>query len=92
MPGLKLVGAAGFPALGPPLTHTTALCTTPNPPAGEERRVVIDRDDGIRPGTTPASMAQLKPAFKAGGSTTAGNSSQVGSAGWPCCPFCLGLV
>ncbi|KAI7842236.1 hypothetical protein COHA_004149 [Chlorella ohadii] len=44
---------------------------------GEERQVVLDRDDGIRPGTTPASLAQLKPAFKQGGSTTAGNSSQM---------------
>jgi acetyl-CoA acetyltransferase family protein len=39
--------------------------------------VVIDQDDGIRPGTTPASLGQLKPVFKKGGSTTAGNSSQV---------------
>lgn len=39
--------------------------------------MVIDQDDGIRPGTTPASLGQLKPVFKKGGSTTAGNSSQV---------------
>ena len=39
--------------------------------------MVVERDDGIRPGTTPAALAQLKPAFKQGGSTTAGNSSQV---------------
>lgn len=48
-----------------------------DPKTGEERRVTIDADDGIRPGTTPASLAQLKPVFKKGGSTTAGNSSQV---------------
>jgi len=42
--------------------------------------VVIDADDGIRPGTTPASLGQLRPVFKKGGSTTAGNSSQA-SAG-----------
>lgn len=29
VPRPKLVGTAGFAALGPPLTHTTALCTTP---------------------------------------------------------------
>lgn len=40
--------------------------------------MVIDADDGIRLGTTPASLSQLKPVFKKGGSTTAGNSSQVG--------------
>ncbi len=34
-------------------------------------------DDGIRPQTTLAELAKLKPAFKKGGSTTAGNSSQV---------------
>ncbi|KAL4458860.1 hypothetical protein ABPG75_013725 [Micractinium tetrahymenae] len=48
-----------------------------DPKTGEEKRVVIDQDDGIRPGTTPASLGQLKPVFKKGGSTTAGNSSQV---------------
>lgn len=45
--------------------------------AGEEKRVVIDADDGIRAGATPASLGQLKPVFKKGGTTTAGNSSQV---------------
>lgn len=34
-------------------------------------------DDGIRKETTMESLAKLKPAFKKGGSTTAGNSSQV---------------
>jgi acetyl-CoA acyltransferase 1 len=48
-----------------------------DPKTGEERRVVIDQDDGIRPGTTAASLGSLRPAFKKGGTTTAGNSSQV---------------
>ncbi|KAL4421582.1 hypothetical protein ABPG75_010873 [Micractinium tetrahymenae] len=48
-----------------------------DPSTGEERPVLIERDDGIRPGTAPATLARLKPAFKEGGSTTAGNSSQV---------------
>lgn len=48
-----------------------------DPKTGEERRVVIDQDDGIRRGTTPEQLSQLKPVFKKGGSTTAGNSSQV---------------
>lgn len=34
-------------------------------------------DDGIRPDTTLTALAKLKPAFAQGGTTTAGNSSQV---------------
>lgn len=44
---------------------------------GNETEVTVDRDDGVRPTTTMESLAKLKPAFKKGGSTTAGNSSQV---------------
>lgn len=44
---------------------------------GEEKEVVISKDDGIRVETTMESLAKLKPAFKKGGTTTAGNSSQV---------------
>eukprot|EP00812_Abedinium_dasypus_P009434 NODE_3124_length_827_cov_232.756477.p2 GENE.NODE_3124_length_827_cov_232.756477~~NODE_3124_length_827_cov_232.756477.p2 ORF type:complete len:196 (+),score=87.62 NODE_3124_length_827_cov_232.756477:3-590(+) len=43
---------------------------------GEEVEVVAKIDDGPRP-TTKEALAKLKPAFKAGGTTTAGNSSQV---------------
>ena len=35
------------------------------------------RDEGIRPGTTAESLANLKPAFKPDGKVTAGNSSQI---------------
>eukprot|EP00035_Acanthoeca_spectabilis_P016313 m.330617 g.330617 ORF g.330617 m.330617 type:complete len:415 (-) comp16512_c1_seq15:60-1304(-) len=38
---------------------------------------LIYDDDGIREGTKHETLAKLKPAFKKGGSTTAGNSSQV---------------
>jgi len=38
---------------------------------------IVDKDDGIRPGATVASLSKLKPVFKAGGSTTAGNASQM---------------
>jgi acetyl-CoA acetyltransferase len=48
-----------------------------DPKTGEEKQVTIAVDDGIRPQTTLAELAKLKPAFKKGGSTTAGNSSQV---------------
>lgn len=44
---------------------------------GSEKVVVADKDDGMREGTTVAMLAKLKPAFKKGGSTTAGNSSQL---------------
>lgn len=44
---------------------------------GNEKAVIISKDDGVRAGTTPEGLAKLKPAFKQGGSTTAGNSSQV---------------
>ena len=39
--------------------------------------VVFDMDDGVRWPTTVADLGKLKPAFKAGGSVTAGNSSQM---------------
>jgi len=38
---------------------------------------LLDRDEGIRPGTTVETLAALKPAFKADGKVTAGNSSQI---------------
>ena len=45
--------------------------------SGEMREVTVTEDDGIRPGVTAAQLAKLPPAFRKGGSTTAGNSSQV---------------
>jgi len=38
---------------------------------------MVSRDEGIRPGTTAETLAKLKPAFKADGKVTAGNSSQI---------------
>jgi len=43
--------------------------------------VVVDADEGIRPGTTPDSLARLKPAFDEGGTVTAGNASQISDGG-----------
>ncbi|MEX1202747.1 MAG: acetyl-CoA C-acyltransferase [Ferruginibacter sp.] len=40
------------------------------------KNYVVDTDDGVRTDTTPEGLAKLKPAFAAGGSVTAGNSSQ----------------
>jgi acetyl-CoA acyltransferase len=38
---------------------------------------VVDMDDGVRADSTIEGLAGLKPAFKVGGSVTAGNSSQM---------------
>ena len=38
---------------------------------------VVDRDEHPRPGSTAEGLAALKPAFKTGGSVTAGNSSGI---------------
>ena len=38
---------------------------------------MMTTDEGIREGTTPETLANLKPAFKEDGKVTAGNSSQI---------------
>ncbi len=38
---------------------------------------IVTKDEGIRPGTTVETLANLKPAFKPDGKVTAGNSSQI---------------
>ena len=43
--------------------------------------IVIEADEGIRPGTTIASLAGLRPAFDGDGSITAGNASQISDGG-----------
>ncbi|MEY2423246.1 MAG: acetyl-CoA acyltransferase [Acidimicrobiaceae bacterium] len=42
-----------------------------------ESDALVTSDEGIRPGTTVETLAQLKPAFKPDGKVTAGNSSQI---------------
>lgn len=44
---------------------------------GDRKTITVSQDEGVRPSTTMEGLAKLKPAFKDGGSTTAGNSSQV---------------
>jgi acetyl-CoA C-acetyltransferase len=39
--------------------------------------VVVDADEGVRPGTTVESLAKLPPAFSPDGTITAGNASQI---------------
>ncbi len=41
-----------------------------------KRTFVMDTDEGPRPDTSPEALAKLKPVFAAGGTVTAGNSSQ----------------
>ncbi len=43
--------------------------------------ITVEDDEGVRPGTTPESLARLKPAFSEGGSITAGNASQISDGG-----------
>lgn len=44
---------------------------------GHDTDELITRDEGIRPDSSVAALANLKPAFKEGGKVTAGNSSQI---------------
>ena len=59
--------------------------TVKDPKTGEVRQVVVDRDDGIRYGTTPESLAKVRSAFPQWkpSATTGGNASQItdGAAG-----------
>ena len=43
----------------------------------KKQTVIVDTDEGPRPGTTAESLARLKPAFKADGIVTAGNASGI---------------
>lgn len=69
-------------------SHERALCATENGVFAEEiapvpvpqrkgNPVVIDRDEGIRPGTTAESLGKLRAAFSTDGTITAGNASQI---------------
>ncbi len=46
-------------------------------PEGKETGELLERDEGLRPGTTAETLSKLKPAFKQDGKVTAGNSSQI---------------
>ena len=43
--------------------------------------ILVDTDEGVRPGTTVDNLAKLKPAFEADGTITAGNASQISDGG-----------
>jgi 3-oxoadipyl-CoA thiolase len=46
-------------------------------PERDGSTVMVDRDEHPRPDTTPEGLARLRPAFRAAGSVTAGNSSGI---------------
>jgi acetyl-CoA C-acetyltransferase len=46
-------------------------------PSRRGEPVVVDADEGIRPGTTVESLARLRPAFDDHGTVTPGNASQI---------------
>lgn len=50
-----------------------------DPKTGEVKDIVVDRDDGIRYGTTVESLSKIRPAFPQWppSSTTGGNASQI---------------
>ncbi|XP_076471938.1 3-ketoacyl-CoA thiolase B, peroxisomal-like [Babylonia areolata] len=52
------------------------VTTTVEDAGGQLQKVTLSKDEGIRP-TTIEGLAKLRPAFKEGGTSTAGNSSQV---------------
>ncbi len=43
--------------------------------------IMVDTDEGVRPGTTAESLSALRPAFEADGTITAGNASQISDGG-----------
>ena len=43
--------------------------------------LVVEQDEGMRPGTTAESLGNLRPAFTRDGTITAGNASQVSDGG-----------
>lgn len=57
-----------------PLTVKKTYINEKGKPVTEE--IIFDTDEGVRPDTSIEGLAKLKPAFKATGTVTAGNSSQ----------------
>ncbi len=43
--------------------------------------LLVDTDEGVRPGTTAESLGSLRPAFAKDGTITAGNASQISDGG-----------
>ena len=59
-------------------------------PDGQWKEVVLDRDEGIRPGTTFESLSKIRSAFPQWGpTTTGGNASQLTDGGETLSSFLL---
>lgn len=73
---LSLLSAAGRAARaqsrGCFRAEIVPVTTTIHDDKGTKRSITVSQDEGIRPNTTMEGLAKLKPAFKDGGSTTAG--------------------
>ena len=48
-----------------------------DPKTGQTAEIVVDRDDGVRPGVTAESLGKIRPSFAKDGSIHAGNASQI---------------
>jgi len=46
----------------------------------DEKKIIFDTDEGVRPDTNPEILGKLRPVFKKNGTVTAGNSSQTSDA------------
>ena len=61
---------------------TPITTTIKDPKSGEEKKVILAKDEGPRYGTTAESLGKIRPAFPAfGDKSTGGNSSQVTDGG-----------
>src|SRR3954469_22048695 len=54
---------------------------TVNVPQRKGDPIVVETDEGVRPGTPVESLSGLRPAFEADGTITAGNASQISDGG-----------
>jgi len=72
---LAAINGPGYPEIVP----YTVRSHVPDLRTGAVRVVerVVDTDEGPRPDTTPEALAKLRPVFRANGTVTAGNSSQM---------------
>ncbi len=50
-------------------------------PLRGQEPLLVDLDEGIRPGTSVSNLANLRPAFATEGAVTAGNASQISDGG-----------
>lgn len=67
------------------------VTTTVHDDKGNERRITVAQDEGIRPSTSMEALAKLKPAFKKNGSSTAGETGLGETRGRGCVHFVRSL-